>query len=117
MPDEGFATRLKRLRHKHGVSQVKLAKSLKVSKLSVWKWERREVIPRPATVQALADMFGVSEHYLLIGSEDEEPAGLAQAKGAELGTASLEVLIADCKRRIATYLGTTPDKIGITVDR
>ena len=64
-------------------------------------------------MRALADIFAVSERYLLIGREDEKPKCIAPVNDEKLGATDLELLVADCKRRIATRLDTTPDELGI----
>ena len=108
--DDSFGARLRRLRSQYNLSQTALAKLVNVTKLSVWKWERDDAHPRPATVTALANLFAVSEAELLTGTsasagthaDTSEPEGLAE-------------LVEECKARIAGHLGTTTDKVEITV--
>jgi transcriptional regulator with XRE-family HTH domain len=101
------------LREQRRISQVALAKLLNVSKLSVWIWEGQGMVPPFRTVQAVANIFGVTENLLTgngeCGSTDAEvPSSL-------IGTGTFEEPIAECRTTIATRLGTTPDKVEITV--
>jgi transcriptional regulator with XRE-family HTH domain len=114
--NDSLGSRLRRLREQYNLSQVSLARLLDVSKLSVWKWERNDVRPRPATVAALAKLFAVSESELLVGAPARQPRS-AGAIGAEAeGPATLGALVDECKSRLAAQLGTTPDKVQITVN-
>ena|SRR6478736_1402146 len=112
--DDNFGARLRRLREKNNISQETLAKLLNVSKLSVWKWERRNVMPRQVTREAIANLFAVSALDLIIGTRKEMRGSLSLSQCEAL--AALEEIIAECRMRIATQLGTTPDKIAITVN-
>ena len=82
MPEEGFGTRVRLLRKQHNLSQVGLACLLNVTKLSVWNWERRGVIPRSATIKALAHIFEVPESELLVAPEHEERATMTATSQA-----------------------------------
>jgi transcriptional regulator with XRE-family HTH domain len=113
--DDSFGARLRRLRSQYNLSQAAMAKLLNVTKLSVWKWERGDAHPRRATVTTLANLFALSETELLTGT----PAPPAEtASGAEAGTNTpegLAELVEECKARIAAHLGTTTDKVEISV--
>lgn len=72
-----MVTRLKQLRVKRGVSQLKLADAVGVSQQSINKYENHGVEPDIQTLVALADYFGTSVDYL-VGRTDQarivEPA-------------------------------------------
>jgi transcriptional regulator with XRE-family HTH domain len=110
--DDSLGGRLRRLREQYNLSQASLAKLLSVSKLSIWKWERNDVRPRHATIAALAKLFAVSERDMLLGASHHaagfEPSAEARPEG-------LAGLVEECKARIAGHLGTTVDKVEITV--
>lgn len=108
--DDSFGARVRRLREQYNLSQASLAQLLGVSKLSVWKWERNDARPRRATTEALAKLFAVSERDMLLGAPARE-AGAGRSD--DLG--GLVELIDECKARIAAHLGTTTDKVEITV--
>jgi transcriptional regulator with XRE-family HTH domain len=116
MSEDSFGTRTRRLRERNSISQVALAKLLRVSKLSVWKWERRGVIPHPKTVRALANTFGVTERFLLEGVGDYASTAAEASIVNSLTQTGFQELIAECKVKIATHLGTTPEKVEITVN-
>lgn len=56
-------------RAQRGMSQSQLGKMLKVSSTAVWNWEQNGVTPRPAMLAKIAKALGVSEIYLLTGSD------------------------------------------------
>ena len=104
-----FGARLRRLREQYNLSQASLAQLLDVSKLSVWKWERDDSRPRRATMEALAKLFAVSERDMLLGAPARTPAAEQES------SVGLPELIDQCKTRIAAHLGTTTDKVEITI--
>lgn len=116
LADDSFGARLRRLRSQYNLSQTALARLLNVTKLSVWKWERDDAHPRPATVTALANLFAVSETELLTGQpiQPTEPASAAEAGTSD--PEGLAELVEQCKAKIAAHLGTTTDKVEISVN-
>ena len=60
-----FEERLKLLRQNRGLSQMELAKLLKISKSSVNMYERGEREPGIVTLERIADLFNVDMDYLL----------------------------------------------------
>lgn len=60
-----FQIRLKELRKQHKMSQLSLAKLLKISQQAVGKWETGRSTPDPLTLNQIADIFEVSVDYLL----------------------------------------------------
>jgi transcriptional regulator with XRE-family HTH domain len=111
--DDTFGARLRRLRSQYNLSQSALAALLNVSKLSVWKWERGDVHPRQAAVTAMANLFAISEAELLTGNPVRTVSAVAAGAGApEL----LSEIVEDCKARIADHLGTTTDRVTISIN-
>lgn len=71
-----FSENLRRLRLEKGWSQQALAEILHVSPKTVSKWETGENRPDIDTVVQLARLCCVTTDSLLLGSEDEKPAGI-----------------------------------------
>ena len=65
-----FATRLKELRGKSGLSQPQLAKEIGVTKQTISLWERGPRRPDFQTMESLADYFNVQLSYLIGESDD-----------------------------------------------
>ncbi len=61
--------RLKELRKAHNLTQVQLAKKLKVSKQSVSNWENENILPSIEMLIKIADLFSVRTDYIL-GRDD-----------------------------------------------
>ncbi|WP_374713760.1 helix-turn-helix domain-containing protein [Symbiobacterium terraclitae] len=57
--------RIKELRESRQWRQVDLGQRLGVTGSAVTQWERGQRVPDPATLQRIADLFGVSVDYLL----------------------------------------------------
>ncbi len=55
-----YATRIRDLRQKQGLSQQSLGEMLGVSAVSVGKWERGQTQPDIGTLTKMADIFGTS---------------------------------------------------------
>ena len=64
MTEDVFATKLKQLRKKRGISQAALANILHVSRSCVANYEKGDRQPDIAAVCKLADYFGVTIDYL-----------------------------------------------------
>ncbi len=64
---------LRQLRQARGWTQAVLAGRLRVSKIAVSHWERGVSMPRPATQQRLADLFGVGVGEITFGQDEERP--------------------------------------------
>ena len=72
--DEGgenvFQIRLKELRESRGLSQADLAQAIHTNQSTVAMWENGTNRPRNATLEKLANFFGVSTDYLLGRTDD-----------------------------------------------
>lgn len=60
-----FRIKLKELREKKGISQYRLADELKLSQSAIGNWEAGKREPDFATIQRIADYFGVTVDYIL----------------------------------------------------
>ena len=67
---------IRQLRQERGWTQLDVARRLGVSESIVSWWERGERVPRPATQQRLADLFGVPVGAIAVGPA--EPASRSQ---------------------------------------
>jgi len=70
----GFSNRLQTLRKSINLSQEELAKILNINRTSIVHYENSNSgrIPRPDTLEQIADFFGVSIDYLLDRTDDKE---------------------------------------------
>ncbi len=64
---------LRQLRQARGWTQEDLAEQVGVGRKQVQAWERGEHLPRPATWQRLADLFGVGVGEIAFGQDGEQP--------------------------------------------
>lgn len=99
-PTDHFGARLHRLRVRKGLSQGEIAAHLGVSAPSISGWEKGRTRPKHARLDALAEMLGVSLAELL---DEPEPVGIQE-------------LIERSREQIARAMGTTADKVRITVE-
>ena len=67
-----FSEKLKELRAAKGVSQVKLAESIHISRSAVAKWENGLGLPSEESLELIAEYFGVSKEELLPDKAGEE---------------------------------------------
>lgn len=77
---EGFAMRLRDLRHEKGLSQAEAAKLAGVSANHYGAWERGKSFPRASSLDALAKAFGVTSKWLMIGQGEKTPVAEQAAK-------------------------------------
>lgn len=70
----GFSNRLQTLRKSINLSQEELAKILNINRTSIVHYENSNSgrIPRPDTLEQIADFFDVSIDYLLDRTDDKE---------------------------------------------
>lgn len=80
-----FGERLRYLRTSRDMSQMDLAKSLKISKSSVNMYERCEREPNLVMLEVIADFFNVDLDYLL-GKSDEPNKNARPFNVADRGT-------------------------------
>lgn len=90
----GFSDRLKSLRTERNLSQEELAKALNINRTSIAHYERsdNERIPRPDTLNKIADFFNVSIDYLMDRSDDRGVSSNEERFLADAETLSLSEL-------------------------
>ena len=84
-----FGENLRRLRQARGKSQKDLAEALGYkdrNPLQVWRWERRGLLPAPATIQRLADFLECLPSELLENVETDYDRLRANTYGASKQT-------------------------------
>ena len=68
-----FCEKFKKLRKKHGYSQAEVANEIGVSLRTVQNWEKGDKFPkRQKSLDAAAELFGVSSEYLIEDEENDE---------------------------------------------
>lgn len=92
--------RLNQLRRERGLTLAQVANALGVSKPTVWAWEKGKARPLPERIAAIAQVLGVTEADL---------ADVGQPGGSEN-------LVEDCRIRIASEYGTSPDSVRIMIE-
>lgn len=64
---ETIGDRIRKLRIESGMSQREFAKAVYVARNTVYRWERSKSVPYAHDVQHIAERFGVSCDYLILG--------------------------------------------------
>lgn len=64
--------RIRALRRSKKLTQVQLAKIAGVSSPAVTEWEKDSYLPKAASLEAIANKFGVTTEYILTGKGDPE---------------------------------------------
>lgn len=67
MSEKDIPERLRELRRDFGLSQEKLAQDLGIAVFTIQKWERGRFLPGVKALITIADRFGVSLNWLLLG--------------------------------------------------
>ena len=67
-----LAQQIKKLRTANNLSQYELAEKLYISRQAISKWENGEATPDMDKLVQLAEIFGVSLDYLVLGKETEK---------------------------------------------
>jgi len=98
---EALGTRLNRLRREAGLTLAEVATALGVSKPTVWAWEKGKARPLPERLDAIAAALGVAPDMLAPGPGSD----------GEIGA-----VIAECRERIATACGTSPQSVRIMIE-
>ena len=107
-----FITVLEGLLREKGITASKMLADLGMNKSSVLNWKTRGTVPSGATLQKIADYFGVSVDYLLGKTEQKEkPAedgGLGENIVRFLGRDG-KVLEKKLTPELLAYLESIPD--------
>jgi len=103
---EEFASKLKRLRLAHGLTQAELAEKLYVSKQAVSKWETAKGMPDVELLPKIAAALGVDLNALM---SDENADGNSDSAGAENSGNGESALNAEVRETAALNSGATAD--------
>lgn len=95
-----FGKQLNRLRRERSLTLEQVANALGVSKPTVWAWEKGKARPLPERIGPIAQVLGVSAGDL----SDSE----SQSK--------CENLVEECRLRIASEYGTSPECVRIMIE-
>ncbi|MFO6428483.1 helix-turn-helix domain-containing protein [Erythrobacter sp. W302b] len=98
---EALGSRLNRLRREAGLTLAEVAATLGVSKPTVWAWEKGKARPLPERLDAIAAALGVA------------PDMLASGPGSD---GEISAVIAECRERIATACGASPQSVRIMIE-
>lgn len=72
MENTTIGQRIRALRRSKKLTQVQLAKIAGVSSPAVTEWEKDSYLPKAASLDAIANKFGVTTEYILTGKGDPE---------------------------------------------
>jgi transcriptional regulator with XRE-family HTH domain len=97
---EGLGPRLARLRREAGLTLADVAATLRVSKPTVWAWEKGKARPLPERLDAIAAALGVDRDLLSSAPPPRE----------------IDALIAECRARIAAACDTVPEAVKIMIE-
>lgn len=70
MKNTSIGQRIRALRRSKKLTQVQLAKIAGVSSPAVTEWEKDSYLPKAASLEAIANKFGVTTEYILTGKGD-----------------------------------------------
>jgi transcriptional regulator with XRE-family HTH domain len=119
-----FAQQLRSLSEVKGLSVRALANLVGVSKVTIWKWERGDSVPRTRLIVPLAKALAVSPVQLGLSgevagqlSEQMEAVGQDEAETPPANQGeSLSEVIARAKQMIADASGVGPRNITISIE-
>jgi transcriptional regulator with XRE-family HTH domain len=112
---ETLGERLRRLRNGGDITLVGLSRMLGVSKPTIWKWENDESRPRQHSIEALANIFGISERELVFGNSERSRHFEEDGPSPQDANAELHGFVSDCRNRIAEMVGTGPENVSIAI--
>ena len=72
MENQTIGQRIRALRRSKKLTQAQLAKIAGVSSPAVTEWEKDGYLPKAASLEAIANKFGVTAEYILTGKGDPE---------------------------------------------
>ena len=100
---------IKTLRSQHGMSQMKLAELMRVSRSTIAMWENGGSEPDHCALLRLADIFGVSVDTLLGRSQPMPPAAPAQPADSDAVTPEQLAALDPATRKIADLFSSLPE--------
>jgi len=121
---QNIGNRIRSLREKHGLTRSQLAKALGLTFQAIFNWEEAGRVPRVDTLTRLAEVLGVSTHYLMTGKEDNDAHSPSRAQG--LGTMkdllpplpppTMDALLKKAQLDFAAAMGLPPAQVRVTVE-
>lgn len=100
-----MAQKLATLRKEKGLTQMKLAEALDVSRQAVSKWELGTTLPGTDKLKAIADLYEVSTDYLLDDEQDHYQPGTVPVSAPSTERKEREkLLIALCAGILAVVI-------------
>lgn len=102
-------TMIKALRSQHGMSQVKLAELMRVSRSTIAMWETGGSEPDHCALLRLADIFGVSVDELLGRSQPAQPDAPAPSADDDAVTPEFLATLSPSTRQIYELVESLPD--------
>ena len=101
---DGFGRKLRAAREQRGISRHEFARSVGVSDVTAWKWEKRDLPMRSnETVNHIAVALGVNRDFLI-----EAPA--------ENSDKSITSILENARNQIASATGIAPSNVKIKVE-
>jgi len=76
MEKQTTGQRIRALRRSKKLTQVQLAKIAGVSSPAVTEWEKDSYLPKAASLEAMANEFGVTTEYILTGKGESSPSNV-----------------------------------------
>lgn len=92
MENTTIGQRIRALRRSKKLTQVQLAKIAGVSSPAVTEWEKDGYLPKAASLEAIANKFGVTTEYILTGKGDPEAMQREQSNVAPVTVRMAPVL-------------------------
>lgn len=130
-----FGQRLRVLRENRGISVRGLAKTVGVSSVTVWKWEKGDAAPRQRTLGILAEALGVTlSAFRNLENVEAKPRSplspvrdtstvdvdhppyASRPDNAVLRSSGISATIVRAKQMIAEASGTSPGKVTIRIE-
>ena len=97
---------IRQLRQERGWTQEKLARRLGVGQGTVSAWERGRAMPRPRTLQHLADLFYLDVEAIAVGPAEQAPEDFAWRVSDDTVYTSA-ALVEHCLALLTTQMGAT----------
>src|SRR5665213_4320005 len=116
---QNFATRVRELRTKKGLSKSALARSVGVTTTCVWNWEEGNTHPRPDALSRLATALSTTEAFLERGVPPGKPPSTASAIAPDpAGRARAPVgdVILRAREEIAAAAGLSLNQVKVVLE-
>jgi transcriptional regulator with XRE-family HTH domain len=105
-----ISARIRDLREKRGLTRSQLASAVGVTFAGVFNWEEKDREPRIDTLTRLAEVLGVSAHYLMTGKEGPKQAEPPKA------AKTIDALLKKAQSDFAAAMGLPRERVRVTVE-